>query len=302
MAVIKTEAEVEEFIGRVWQAYNIGKAFFPQHADFHAASKGEVKNVPQVERKDAENKADGTDHADVSESLTAVEVPLELPMKRWVWINKDDYDVRPDLALFTNFSTGMGMDLHEGENRRCSLTLMKDADANGREVNADFTNTGFGARFAAELRASAAQFDEDGVPDDGNRWLWVKPLIFYALRAEEGVIRLDFGGQADVKRPRSILEYVGWRIMKLPGVFGNDFTGTPFAALNLPTHQSFDASKAVAIAAHSSAWVWRQVKGMERIGPDWHTNRDQWKIEARIHHGIRSRNNKGLWLFTDNTT
>lgn len=302
MAVIKTEAEVEEFIGKVWQAYSIGKAFFPQMADFHAASKGEVKNVPQVERQDAVNKADGTTHADDSEALTAVEVPLELPMKRWVWINKDDYDVRPDLALFTNFSTGMGMDLVEGENRRCALTLMKQADTDGQEVNADFTTTGFGARFAAELRASAAQFDEDGVPDDGNRWLWVKPLIFYALRAEEGVIRLDFGGQADVRRPRSILEYVGWKIMRLPGVFGNDFTGTPFAALNLPTHQSFDASKAVAIAAHSSSWVWRQVKGMERLGPDWWTDRDQWKIEARIHHGIRSRNSEGHWLFTDNTT
>ena len=302
MAVIKTEAEVEEFIGTVWQAYNIGKAFFPQMADFHAASKGEVKNVPQVERQDAVNKADGTDHADDSEALTAVEVPLELPMKRWVWINKDDYDVRPDLALFTNFSTGMGMDLVEGENRRIALTIMKAADTDSREVNADFTTSGFGARFATELRASAAQFDEDGVPDDGNRWMWVKPLIFYALRAEEGVIRLDFGGQADVQRPRSILEYVGWKIMRLPGVFGNDFTGTPFTHLNLPSHQQFDASKAVAFAAHSSSWVWRQVKGMERLGPDWFTTRDQWKIEARIHHGIRSRNSFGHWLFTDNTT
>lgn len=304
MAVIKTAAEVEEFIGTVWHAYSIQKKFFPQQADFHPASKGEVKNVPQVERKPAINKADGSSHSDTSFSLTAVEVPLEDPVKRWEWINKDDYDVRPDLALFTNISEGMGLDLAEGENQRIALTLMKWADDDGsQEITADFTTSGFADRFAEQLRVASAQFDEDGVPNDGRRWLWCKPILANALRTVEGVIRKDFGGQADVRRPMEILEYMDWNVVKLPGVFGTDYTSTAIAAThNLPAHQLFDATEAVAIAAHSTSWVWRQVLGLEKLGPDWWTERDQWKIETRLHHGIKGRNALGMMLFTDNVT
>lgn len=303
MSIVKTQAQVEIFSGRVFHSYQVESVFLPAMADYYGADKvGETLNVPQFPKRRAVNKPDGEAHANASYTLTAVEVPWDDPLKRWEFIEKDKFETRPDLGLFTNTAEEMGMSLAVARNIRLAGCIAKAASDAGNELVMDALGTGFGDRFAAKLRELAATMDNDGVPHTG-RYVMCTPTLFRELRAVTPTASTDFGGWADGQRPRPMVWHQGFMVMALPGFFGTDFTGTPYASDNIPASQAFDATNAVAIGFHNRAWCWRDLKGgIERVGPHFLADYDHWKLEYRAHYGVRARNSEGLWLISDDGT
>jgi hypothetical protein len=216
----------------------------------------------------------------------APELDLDDPIKAWNHIPKDLADVRPELELVNNYGDALGRDIANGETRRITSFLAGSVNTSfvDNAVEANFNATsGLGDNVAAAIREAAGFLDDGGVPGDG-RWMALESTEWYSLLEVDGVMRKDFGGMANVRRPGDFIEYADFTIRKVGGgTFRTDYTSTLYATAFADKYE-FNLDNVVGVAWHRESWALRRVRRPEVL-VDWREETDEWKVEARSHMG-----------------
>jgi len=307
-AITLTDTELEVFGIGVLEAYQHRDYFQEDWALFQGMTAGEVVNVPVMQEGVATNLADGSAHTSGNAQMIGNEIPLVDPIKSFTDILKTQVDIRPDLNLLTTVGRQVGRDVGFGRTIRIANHLAFQADANSQTDVRDYiTASVLAANVIEGVKAVAESFDEAGV-DSEMRFGMMKPTLFYAVRGEAEVISSDFTQGQNINQViggnMSMVNYLGFTIRNMGGIFGIDWTASSHGPKNLPTttgsEMAFDMSAVMAIFWQHDSWAARHQTGLE-TNVDW-IHRDQvWMPIARLHMGIKVIKIDGLFILVDNS-
>jgi hypothetical protein len=294
---LNDELLIETWAGVVLTEYQLTRIFEPMMMMHFEGGVGERINFPVLETQVAQNLDDGLSMGQQDIAPRAPELDLDAPIKAWNHIPKDLADVRPDLELVNAYGMALGRDIANGETRRIVAFLSSCGEGTlvDNVVSADLDATsGLGEIVAAAIRELAAGLDEQGVPGQG-RWMALHSPQWYSLLSVDGVMRKDFGGQANVQRPGDFIEYADFSIRKVGGAtFDQDYTATPYAAA-FDAKYSFNTEEIFGVAWHRESWALRRVRSPEVL-VDWIPQEDNWKVEARSHMGTACVKEAGIYV------
>lgn len=302
-----TDTETEVFAIGVQEAYQHADYFDNGWSIFTGMVAGESLNVPVMQEGEAENKADGTDHAG-SATMASVNIDLVDPIKSFSDILKTQVDIRPDLNLISNVGAQLGRDVGIGRTIRIANHLSFTADANSKSVTDDFaTISGLGDTVKDAIANVMALMDDDGIPAS-MRFALMKPKQFYSVRGVAEIVSSDFTQGQNVNQSiggnMAMMSYLNCIIRNVGGIFGIDWTATAHAGKNLPTatgkEMADDMSNVVALFWHHDAWAVRHQTGLES-SIDWIQRNQVWMSIARLHMGVKVIQTDGLFILINNT-
>ena len=304
-----TDTEIEVFSGRVLSAYQHRDYFSEDLLMFTGQTAGEKINQPVIQENPdgATNLVDGGDHDDEA-VITSNEVELTLPIKSFTDILKTQVDIRPDLNLIENVGAQLGRDVAIGRNLRIANYLHGVAIAETQTRSLALAPTGdTGDDVQALIEIIAAEFDDNGIPDD-QRYMFMKPTHFYALRALPNVISSDFTQGQNINQAiggnMSVLNYLNFTIRNMGSVFGTNFLASAHDGKFLPTQTStghtnmrMDQLTTVALCWHTGSTIVRHQTGLQ-ASIDWIQRQQVWMSIARLHMGIKTVKPEGVWAIT----
>jgi len=304
--VTLTDTDIEVFSGRVLASYQHRDYFGEDLLMFTGQTAGEIINQPVILENStgATNEPDGGDHEDVA-NITGVDIPLVDPIKSYSDILKTQVDVRPDLNLIENVGAQLGRDVAIGRNLRIANYLHGVAIAEGQTRSLILAGTGTDTGDAVQelIEIIAAEFDDNGIPDD-QRYMFMKPTYFYALRSKPAVISSDFTQGQNINQAiggnMSVLSYLNFTIRNMGSVFGTDWTATaPGAGKNLPnassgTDMNVNQTTTVAVCWHTGSTMVRHQTGLQ-ASIDWIQRQQVWMSIARLHMGIKTVKPEGVF-------
>jgi hypothetical protein len=303
-----TDTDIEVFSGRVLTSYQHRDYFGEELLMFQGMTAGEIVNQPIMEENatGAQNLADGGDHDDEA-VMVGHEVQLTLPIKSFSDILKTQVDVRPDLSLIENVGAQVGRDVGIGRTLRISNYLLDQAvtATQTRALTlAPSSAVTVGEQVAHVIEIVAAEFDDAGIPDD-QRYMFMKPTHFYALRALPNVISSDFTQGQNINQAiggnMSVLNYLNFTIRNMGSVFGTNWLSSLEDGKNLPTQTStghtnmrMDQTTTVALAWHTGSTIVRHQTGLQ-ASIDWIQRQQVWMSIARLHMGIKTVKPEGVF-------
>lgn len=288
MAVDLTTTETEEFGGRVYQGYQFTDLFGMTGMQFYGARPTEVVNVPVVQKGDAKFLDDGGDHTDDDSSMKGVGVPLFTPLKSMNTVKRSQVDTRPNLGLLRNLGLMHGQNVGELKTITCLNVLAGAADGAGNNINGDFTGSGVPAAAKDSIKELAGTMDKAGIPSYGRRCM-MDSTLFYELADQDGVMSVDFGGQANrrtIGGNLAVIEYLNILIFNCGLGFGTDWTNTNLHSHDFDSGIAFNMSDVRAVAWHEQAWALRHQTALE-AGAGWVEHKQSWLALARLHMGAK---------------
>lgn len=290
MAVTLTNTETEVFGGRVFAAFQVADAFGSSMMQFYGMRPTEVVNVPVTQAGTAKFLGDGADHTAEDSSIVGVSVPLFTPLKSSNIVKKEQVDVRPDLGLLRNLGKQHGRNVGQQKTKTILQIISKSADDAGNSVSQDLDSaTSAPSETKEGIKVIATAFDEAGVPSDG-RFAFLRSQVWYELADQDGVMSLDFGGQANRQTMGgnlSPISYLNFTIFNLGIGFGEDFTDSSAAhtAIKYPTE--FDMTSVWGVFWQEDSWALRHQTQLEStVG--WVEEKQVWLVLARLHMGAKS--------------
>lgn len=306
--VTLTNTEIEVFSGRVLTSYQHRDYFGEDLLMFQGQTAGEVVNQPIMQENPdgAQNLADGGDHDDTA-VMEGQPVNLVDPIKSFSDILKTQVDIRPDLSLIENVGAQVGRDVGIGRTLRISNYLLDQAVVASQTralTLAPTTTLTLGEQVAALIEIIAAEMDDNAIPDD-QRYMFMKPTHFYALRALPNVISSDFTQGQNINQSiggnMSVLNYLNFTIRNMGSVFGTNWLSSLQDAKNLPTQTStghtnmrMDQSDTIAICWHTGSTIVRHQTGLQ-ASIDWIQRQQVWMSIARLHMGIKTVKPQGVF-------
>ena len=303
-----TDTAIEVFSGRVLTSYQHRDYFGEDLLMFQGMTAGEIVGQPVMQENadGAQNLADGGDHDDEA-VMIGVDVNLVDPIKSFSDILKTQVDVRPDLALIENVGAQVGRDVGIGRTLRISNYLLDQAvnATQTRALTLAPTSAGtLGEQVAFLIEIIAAEMDDNAVPDD-QRYMFMKPTHFYALRALPAVISSDFTQGQNINQAiggnMSVLNYLNFTIRNMGSVFGTDFLLAAHDPKNLPTQTStghtnmrMNQTDTIALCWHTGSTIVRHQTGLQ-ASIDWIQRQQVWMSIARLHMGIKTVKTEGVF-------
>ena len=290
MAVTLTNTDTEVFGGEVFAAYQVADLFGTEMMQFYGMRPTEAVNVPVTQGGTGKFLADGADHTNEDSSIIGVTVPLFTPLKSSNIVLKSQVDVRPDLRLLENLGKQHGRNVGQQKTKTILQILSKSADDAGNSVSRDLDNATLAPFETKEgIKTIATAFDEEGVPSDG-RFAFLRSQIFYELADQDGVMSLDFGGQANrqsVGGNRDAIRYLNFTIINCGIGFGEDFTDSSAAHTAIAYPTEFDMTSVWGLFWHEDSWALRHQTQVEStVG--WVEEKQVWLVLARLHMGNKA--------------
>ena len=310
MAVALTLTETEVYGGAVFAAYTHTDYFGTTGMQFYGVRPTEVVNVPVTQQGDASFLDDGADHTNEDSSFIGAQVPLFDPIKSSNLVKQTQVDTRPDLAILENLGRQHGRNVGRVKTIGLLNLLAGAADGAGNNISGDFDGASdLGAEVKNGVKAVATAMDEAGVPPEG-RHMMLKSSSFYELADQDGVMSVDFGGQANRQRIGGNLApimYLNILILNVGVGFGQDWTDTTLGGIDFPTALDHDMTQVHAVAWHEDAWALRHQTQLQTVTP-FIDHKQAWLVLARLHMGAAEvmtqsdqDNREGIYALVDTT-
>lgn len=252
---------------------------------------GEVVNQTIYNAGEATILEDGNDHNGSAE-ITGIEVPLVNPIKDFVDIKFQSIDERPGLQLLQNSGKMIGRNIGFQHSLMKLNLLAKESDTLANTVSGDLDATVTATLATAAksvLLEIIGNMDDDSVPN-GDRYAVVKPQIFHALHSADDVVRLDFGGPANVQNVAgnfgTMLRWHDVIIVSAGGFFAVDWTAAAHSGRNLPSTMAFDMTNVYGLVWHKEAWVERIQRDL-LMTVEWIPRSQVWMPIGRLHMGAK---------------
>ncbi len=308
MAVALTLTETEVFGGAVFAAYTHTDYFGTSGMQFYGVRPTEVVNVPVTQQGDARFLDDGNDHTAEDSSMIGQQVPLFDPIKSSNLVKQTQVDTRPDLALLENLGRQHGRNVGRTKTIGLLNMLAGAADGAGNNIAGDFdTTTDPQTEVKNGIKAIATAMDEAGVPPEG-RFGMLKSAAFYELADADGVMSVDFGGQANRQRIGGNLApimYLNILIRNCGVGFGTEWTDTGVGGINFPAALDHDMTQVVGVFWHEDAWALRHQTQLQTVTP-FIDHKQSWLVLARLHLGAAEvmtasdqDNREGIYAMVD---
>lgn len=311
MSVTLTATETEVYGGAVFAAYTHGDYFGTSGMQFYGVRPTEVVNVPVTQQGDGKFLDDGDDHTNEDSSMVGAEVPLFVPIKSSNLVKRTQVDTRPDLNLLQNLGRQHGRNVARIKTISLLNLLASASDGAGNNIAGDFDATSnLPAIVKQGVKEIATAMDEAGVPPEG-RYGMLRSSLFYELADEDGVMSVDFGGQANrqtIGGNLAPIMYLNIMIKNVGVGFGTDWTASAQAdVVDFPDALKFDMTDIVGVFWHEDAWALRHQTALETVTP-FIDHKQSWLVLARLHMGAAEvltqsdqDNREGVYVLVNST-
>lgn len=313
MAVVSlTGTELKVYAGSVMHDYILSDFFGSNTMRHFGMTDSEDINMPIMLHGTAAFLDDDRDHTETVSSFVASDIDLFTPLKASNRVKKRTVQERPGLRHLENLGESHGRVVGKMKTQVIMSFLARQADSNGNTVEVDSTPlSGYGASLKTQLKTIAANMDELEVPAE-NRFCMMKSSAWYEIADLDGVMSVDFGGQADRQTlggNTDIIKYINIPIMNVGIGFGTDFADSAYPTF--PVTAEFDMTNVVALVWHKDTFAMReQVTPQTSI--DWIPHLQVWQTLTRYQFGLKEMADpssapegpatKGIWAIVDETS
>jgi hypothetical protein len=306
--------ELTTYAGSVQHDYILSDVFSNNTFRHFGPEDTEDINQPIIIHGEAGYRDDDTDHTDQDAEITAADIPLFTPLKASNRVKRRSVDERPGLKHLENLGESHGKSVGRTKTTSIMQFMTGVADSYGNSVDFDFDTTSDGSAAVNAKQAFKdvmANMDELEV-DNEDRFAVLKSSVFYELQDQDGVMSVDFGGQANrqtIGGNNDVIKYVNCHIVNVGIGFGTDYTdSSTYPTLGSETGLGVDMSDIIGIVWQKNAMAMRE---QTAIIPsiDWVARLQVFQVLTRYQYGLKAvvdtdsngdgPGNGGIWLIKE---
>ena len=247
------------FSGEVLTSYN-AKTVMKDKTRGRSISSGKSAQFPAIGRTTAEYHTPGTEITGMNiehgeKVITIDDLLISHSFIANIDEAKNHYEVRSEYA------TQLGAALAQTYDRNLLSMAVKAADDGdtgavadqGDAVRTAVGSTATTADLIAEIYTSAAAFDELYIPAE-DRYVFVKPSIYYDLVQNDKLLDMDYGGANGSYARGKVVNVAGMNIVPTPNLALNHLNaGTPDYPDTSGNKYGINATDCMALIMHKSA-------------------------------------------------